>query len=156
GLQGTKVAPVDHAVVASLKDEGIPVLNAVCKDGPVMRVVRPIQIGAVARREESTRPDVELWSKLESRNRVKDANLVAAAVLLRVEHELDLVDHGPAQVETHTVEREGIGRFASVRIVVDVAGLYAAADGDGGQGRLRAECRRRGRQHQCGQEKRMC
>ena len=44
-----KVAPIDHAVVAALKDTGMPVLDAVGKNPPLTRVERAGEIRSVAR-----------------------------------------------------------------------------------------------------------
>ena len=60
-----ELAPIDDAVVAALKDEGISVLDAVRVHVPLMRVERAVEIRAVARRQETAGPDVELGRHFE-------------------------------------------------------------------------------------------
>ena len=123
-----ELTPIDHTVVAALEDKGISVLDTIGIHVPLVRVVRAVEIGAVAGRQETAGPDVELGLEFESRHGIQYPHLVGALVIFGVEHELDLVSDRPAHVEADTVEQELVGRLAAVRFVMRVAGSQAGAN----------------------------
>ena len=142
-LHLVELAPIQDAVVAARRDERIAVLHAVGVDRPFVRVVRPIEVRAVAWRQEAPGPDVELGRQLELRGRIEHVDVVRR-VVLGVEHVLDVRRRRSAHVQPDAVERERIGGIAAVGRRVHVAGLQPGADGDGG---LREE-RRAGERNQ--------
>jgi hypothetical protein len=68
-------------------------------------VVRPIEVGAIARRQEAAEPDVELRRERELSGRVEHFDVVLTAVVLGVEHDLDLVGDRAVDVEANAVEQ---------------------------------------------------
>ena len=144
-LDLVELSPVGGAVGAPLEDEGVAVLDTVGEDGPVVRVERPVQVGAVARRQEPPHPDVELVRHLELRDGVQDLEVGVLAVRcaerppvvdVGVHHELDVAGDRPVHVQTQAVDPEVVGRVLAVRVAVDEAALQPRADRDRRQVRL--------------------
>ena len=123
-----EVTPVDNAVIAALKYKRISVLNAVCKNRPLMRVIRAVEICAIARRKETARPDVELGRRFDAGHGVQHADLVVAAIVFGIKHEFDFVGCRPVHVETSAIEQELIRGCAGIRFGMDEAGLQSTPD----------------------------
>jgi hypothetical protein len=141
-LDLAELAPIHGAVVAARGDEWIAVLNAVGERAPVMGVVRPVQIGAVARGEHPAGPDVELVGIFEAGDRVKNTDVVSGAVVLRVEGDLDLVRDVAIHIQADAVEQETIGRIDAREIGVGMneGASHAGADAHGRRRSLGAQC----------------
>ncbi len=93
-----------------------------------------------------------MWRHLNTRHRIEDADFVVAAVVLAVEHELDLVGHRPVHVESRAVEQEGVGGLPVLRRGVHETGLQSGPQRDRRQWRLRAK--RRGNEEQSTRQER--
>ena len=104
-----KLTPISHSVIPALKHPRISILDAIRVDAPVIRVKRAVEIGAIAGRQETTGPDVELGRVCELRYRVHDTDLVRHAVIVGIERETNVVRHWSADIYTGVIDLELVG-----------------------------------------------
>ena len=93
-----------------------------------MRIERSVQVRAIARLEEPAGPDVEGRVEVEFRHCVQDFDLVRNAVVVRIEHHLDIVGDGSVDVEAGVVHRELVSGTGAIRLDMVVTGLQSAAN----------------------------
>ncbi len=113
-LRFSEVTPVGHAIGPTYCRRGIPILNAVDKRTPFMRVVGSVQVCAIAWWQKTSGPDIEAILQLESSDGIHHADCVGHSVVLGIERELDHWRHGSVQVDAGAVEQESV-RGASRR-----------------------------------------
>jgi len=107
-----EVSPVQSAVIASLENERIPILDTVVENAPLVGIIRPVEVSAITGRKESADPHVEMIIHVNLAGGVEHIDGVVCTVVLGVEHERDVFCDGSANIEADAVQVEGIGCFA--------------------------------------------
>src|SRR5579864_4304396 len=100
------------------------------------RVVRAVEVCAIARRKESARPNIEFGRQFYTSDSVQNADLVGAAIVLRVEHELDVGCRGPVYIQTDAVKNELVGCVRTFRRGMRETRLQSRANTNGAHFRL--------------------
>src|ERR1017187_5731320 len=103
------------------------VLDAVSVHAPVAVVVRTGKVGAIARRQHTAGPDIELRIKLEASDSVQDVDGVGGAVELGVEHQLDVFRNRSVHVEPDAIDGKPLSGAAHRRVGVGKTATKSSA-----------------------------